>query len=839
MATLTDTGGIAPEDTLNAEQSGETPPMPSVPDFARIIPITTIQQAKQQQMADEWGQQQQQKIASLWGTFAQDQLDQTVQRNTTVQWGAPQPTAYEPMAQPTVPAPDVNPVTAEPAQNPIIDQLMQGLGGLVGKLQGAVQGPPAGQPPSPEERGAAIEAARPADMPALTGQDVLNGAGQGLQAWQQAGAEHQLAAAQALDPNAQPEDVEALNKIGGDVTGIMMPGASGVPGRLAAAAEKGVAGVAREALTADHPLVQQAAAATRGNVVDGVERTVSADAVAKAIQAKNFDPEALAKASGRLTPTQTAALAAWKASQDPEIAAALEKSAAPEANVAISAGPSARDMPTPSSSEPSVENLANSGHAELPSEGSPYTGAGESVLANTPVAKGLNAVQGILKQAVLAGSIFHPIVEAAQLGRTALASGRPIAGIKAIGTSARSLVDSGFAERWAKDNAAAIARGEDAGGTMLRVGGPVNSDVQQVGNRIARTLLSSTGSGVAGYASGKAQGESDADALKRAAIFAAGGAGVAQFAPTLNQAMWGRMVPVAKTEAFKMLEPQYGAEVAAKRVNDTFGGQNLAKLGRNPELQTVLRSTFLAPDWLESWARNMGAVVKPGPEGDAARKYWAATGVSSALTLEGMNMAINGHPTTDNEPGRQLQLEVTPLVRAMGGDPKQRYYADVLELGPLGSVLNAANRGGIGAVGQNLAAGHLNVVPDIALQAIQNRAPTGGQIVSPGTPAAQAALPEIAAAAGHVAPIGASTFEKSNIPVPVGAGSALTGVRVAAGPAGTQPKGAVNPMAPSGAVRGGNVGNLRSFLSGPSSKGSNPMAPRGGTNLSNLRAALK
>ena len=70
------------------------------------------------------------------------------------------------------------------------------------------------------------------------------------------------------------------------------------------------------------------------------------------------------------------------------------------------------------------------------------------------------------------------------------------------------------------------------------------------------------------------------------------------------------MVPVMKTEAFKMLEPQYGAEVAAKRINDIFGGQNLAKLGRNAEMQTAISSTFLAPDWLESWARNAGAAFK-------------------------------------------------------------------------------------------------------------------------------------------------------------------------------------------------------------------------------------
>lgn len=201
-------------------------------------------------------------------------------------------------------------------------------------------------------------------------------------------------------------------------------------------------------------------------------------------------------------------------------------------------------------------------------------------------------------------------------------------------------------------------------------------------------------------------------------------------------------------------------------------------------------------------------------------------------------MAINGHSTFDNEPGRQMQLEVTPLVRAVGGDPNKRYYADVLELGPLGSVLNAANRGGIGAVGENLATGHLNIAPEIGLDAIQNRAPTGGQIVSHGTPAEQAAIPETAAAAAHIVPIGVSTFEKPDIPLPAGAGSALTGIRVAGGPAGLSNAAKVNPMAPTAtAARPPNVAKLRSFLTG-APKATNPLAPRAttGSNVSKLRA---
>lgn len=435
-----------------------------------------------------------------------------------------------------------------------------------------------------------------------------------------------------------------------------------------------------------------------------------------------------------------------------------------------------------------------------------------SNLGQVGIIRAINGVQGILKQAVIGASVFHPLVESAQLERTAMAAGKPLAGVGSVAAANRALVDSGFAQRYAAENADVIERAKEAGATMMDFRGPISPDVQQVGNRITRTLLSSAGAGVMGYASGKAQGESDQDALKRGALFAAGGAGVAQVAPLVNRVLWGQMVPVAKTEAFKMLEPQYGAEVAAKRVNDIFGGQNLEKLGRNPELQTVLRTTFLAPDWLESWARNAGATFTKGPEGDAARKYWLATGVSAVLGLEGLSMAINGKPTTDNDQGRQLQLEITPLLKAAGYNPPQRVYVDVLQLGPLGSVLNAATRGGIGAVGANLATGHLNTLPGIAWDAIQNRAPTGGQIVSEGTPGEQSAMPEVAAAGAHAAPIGVSAFQKSDLPVPVEAASGVTGLRTVEGPA-VKPKatpkmaGPFGKPAPAAPARAANLHN--------------------------------
>lgn len=887
LSALGDLGPVKtdPSQFVLDDSAQQAAPIPPPPDVARYIPTSTIEQAQRQQQADEWDQQTRQKIADMWEQQTQATQDQAVRKwLTPPQYGPPTPTTYQPV-QPQAdqePQPDVNPVTAEPAQNPVVQQFLDGLGGLVDKMK-----------PTPEQ-------AQPGDttkvLPTL--ESVLTPAGEALNRLT-GGASGELAGKLGNIPlgdlaskaqqlgiagDVTPEDIQQMpgkdltvGDVASGAASLVQPTPAGpVPGAALTPAGRaaGVANVlegaspaaeiagaaepvAREALTADHPLVQAAADATPGNVVDGVQRPVSAAAVARTIHAKNFDPEAMAKASGRLSPTQTAALAAWKASQDPEIASAVSRPAAPETSVAnakenpAGAGP-AWTWPDGTPIQPIEPKL---GGAEVPNiedalggpkapadvlenAPPPYTGAGDSTLANNPVVSGLNAVQGILKQAILAGSIFHPLVETAQLGRTALAEGKIGEGAQAALAANRSLLDTGFARQFAEDNADVIQRAEAAGATQMRIGGELNPDVQQVGNRIARTLLSSTGAGITGYATGKAQGESNEDALKRGALFAAGGAGIAQFSPQFTQAMFGRMIPVAKVEAFKMLEPTYGAEVAAKRINDTFGGQNLAKLGRNPEVQTILKSTFLAPDWLESWARNMGAVVKPGPEGDAARKFWAATGASSAVALEGMNYALNGHLTTDNEPGRQLQLEITPIVHAMGGDPTKRYYADVLQLGPLGSTLQAGARGGIGAVGANLATGHLNVAPGIALDALQNRSPVGGQIVSQGTPAEQAAIPEAAAAAARITPVGVSSFEKSDVPPAAEAVSGLTGIRVAGGPTGVAKTKAANPMAPAGsAPRAANLSKLRTFLSGPAVKAGSPMAPRAkpNSNLSKLR----
>lgn len=871
--------------TMDPSTDEAGPPPANMPDFARYIPTGAIEAADNQEKADEWAKGANQSLADVWAQSAQQHANDmlTMQIHQSAQDPAITDFHIQGAQQPDlVSGPESLGSTDITPPQPTMQEHGQAFAqGMLDLLKNVL--PTFGTPSAPgsnalqqaqdELQKAAISRGLPV-APQIGGNETP----ESLTAKQAESAQHftgatlggQLTSPDIMPPN--PEHGEA-------------PPASvleGTGARLATGAEDlaGAAGKAAEPVAEAAAKAEPAAADPIQKIVEnlGLDLSKPADAQrlqnAQALLADDTKVANLQKAvdkniangqapDARMGTTQADAYAlqqeiekaaAAKPPEVPPAAAGAPPTPPPPGEIPPGAPGSPEDWESigrgaepPATPEGPTVTAENRPIESQPNpqalDAAPYTGAGESKLADKPVIKGINTIQGVLKQAILAGSVFHPLVESAQLGRTALAEGKPLTGAKSIATAARGFLDSGFAQKYAADNADAIRRAEAAGATMMRTGGDVSPDLQKVGNNLSRTLLSSAGSGVAGYASGKAQGESNEDALKRGALFAAGGAAAGRFAPILNDAMFKRMIPIAKTEAYKMLEPHYGAEAAATRVNDTFGGQNLAKLGRNPEVQTLLKTTFLAPDWLESWARNMGAAVTPGPQGDAARRFWAATGISSAIGLEGLNYALNGHLTTDNEPGRQMQLEVTPIVRAMGGDPNQRYYADVLNLGPLGTTLQAAARGAVkgdiaGSVGNSLLTGHLNVAPEIAGYAKDNHALTGGQIVQPGTPATQAAIPEIAAAASHVAPIGMSTFEKPDVPAPVAAGSALSGVRIQSGPAAKATATSTSPFAPKAGARTQpkNLSNLRSFLSGPAAKTTSPFAPKTGKNgLTNLR----
>ncbi|HXF01698.1 MAG TPA: hypothetical protein VN601_01805, partial [Arthrobacter sp.] len=693
---------------------------------------------------------------------------------------------------------------------------------------------------------------------------VLNtGAGQALQGVLQHGADTRDAAFALPDkdgnlvgqsgkvytPEQQNEALANLTAgaMSGDVEGAKAVGT--------------VARIAREALTADHPLVQAAAE----------EAGAKPDAVARLIQSKGFNPDNMTKNVTRLGPTQRAALAVEKAANDPDIVTAL---AAPAEDAAPAAGESAgsgwkipadldgeeyeryiKDGSLPGETsanavpegEPGADiwnSAGQPGEGGAPPAGpeGPLEAPTPGTLQPSPQQPGsawdtISKAGTVLKQAVVAGGMLHPAVESANLAATGAAAGQPLEGLKAVVTANRAFLNSGFAKQLATDNAGVINEAKQAGANLLDIGAKA-PDLANSGYRIAGSLFGGAGGFVQGFASAKQQGKSTEDALKEGAIKGAAGAAlVGGVAPKFNELLWGNMVPVAKLEAYKMLrQAGYDAPTAATRINDTFGGQGLQKLADAPGMEKVARVTFLSPDWLLSWAKNLGATVQPGPVGDAARKFWGVRAGAAILATEGVNMALNGRPSWIGPDGQVDMNHATKTdVSKIFGQPEGSLYADLTLGGPVTSAANAVIHGHP----EEILTNHLNVLPGMAYGAASNDAfPSAtGKIVSPGTPPQEAALPEAAAALGHTAPIMISTTNKDMPPAAIAA-SEVSGLNISPGP---KPKptaqsriAGAGRVVPMNRAQTAKLSSFRNFLQGK------PAAPAAsGGRLSNFQRTLR
>jgi len=230
------------------------------------------------------------------------------------------------------------------------------------------------------------------------------------------------------------------------------------------------------------------------------------------------------------------------------------------------------------------------------------------------------------------------------------------------------------------------------------------------------------------------------------------------------------------------------SEAAAGFVNNVFGGQNLTAIARSKTVQDVARLVALSPDWWESWANQVGSAVKGGASGRMGRAYWMRTGaLDGAFMLEGLNYALNGHPTTGNEPGHQLDLEVTGAYDRLGlahVDPKTgrpyRVYADIL--GPIKTLIQAPFDPG------HFAQGRESIPLSVGLQTLTNRDYRGQPIVQPGTPWPVGLAQQGAHALQRIAPIGPSSLDQSTTrgdPLGVAALSSVTGIRTSHGGAAT------------------------------------------------------
>lgn len=148
----------------------------------------------------------------------------------------------------------------------------------------------------------------------------------------------------------------------------------------------------------------------------------------------------------------------------------------------------------------------------------------------------------------------------------------------------------------------------------------------------------------------------------------------------------------------------------AKAVNANYGGLNWEAMGFTKSDQSLLRTLFLAPDWLTSAGSQVKyALSDTGTAGNAARATMVKAIVGGMAVTEGLNKLITGHYTDQNPKGHTLELEVAPnvYVSLIRGAPGElvKLLSNVTESGPiegtsryLQSKLAAIPRTGLGLI---------------------------------------------------------------------------------------------------------------------------------------------
>lgn len=416
-----------------------------------------------------------------------------------------------------------------------------------------------------------------------------------------------------------------------------------------------------------------------------------------------------------------------------------------------------------------------------------------SFFRTNPILRGIMETQSGAKMSLFSLSNFHLVTELRQAYRLNGTDGGA-----AIGKAIWNAVNPKAWQKFRLNNADAFADTARAGVTGLgsRGYGP-DLGMTKAGllARGASGAVTGAQTGLGGYLSAKAQGQSDQDAIKRAVEYGlAGAAGGALIAPAVTKALWERAVPTLKVIGYQSLK-QGGMDAgeAAREVNTTFGGQNLEAIARSKSVQDLLRLGVLAPDWWEGWARQFGSALgkgtvkgslpfmNPTNASDAARAYWIRTAVEGVFLTEGLNLLFNGHFTDQNDPNHKAELELTGLYQKLGAKDSlvhpdrqgpvpdsHRVYADVL--GPIRSVVQAAIDKSPGEFAQS----HIGMIPSTAMstkeaadQEFQN---TGSR--------AKSVIAGSEAAAQRLAPIGFQQSAESQQPAAAQALSFLGGTRL-------------------------------------------------------------
>lgn len=137
-----------------------------------------------------------------------------------------------------------------------------------------------------------------------------------------------------------------------------------------------------------------------------------------------------------------------------------------------------------------------------------------------------------------------------------------------------------------------------------------------------------------------------------------------------SKPLFEEIVPALKAQHFKSIEadllksgmnPKEAEKLAAKQVNNIFGGINWEQLGRSKDTQNLLRSVLLAPDWAETTLNIGKGTVKSllNPRSPESKVY--LTGIRNLLiayaSLNVLNYMSSGHLAFQNDPGHSFEIE--------------------------------------------------------------------------------------------------------------------------------------------------------------------------------------
>ena len=143
----------------------------------------------------------------------------------------------------------------------------------------------------------------------------------------------------------------------------------------------------------------------------------------------------------------------------------------------------------------------------------------------------------------------------------------------------------------------------------------------------------------------------------------------------------------AELEAGEITADEIAAAVA-NLMNNDFGGLHLGRMGRSQTAQHIFRLLALAPDWTESNIRSAVDAFRKGETGYLHRMFWgriAAKGLGATILFNLLLSAFDDDDFAERyrkawETGRLrwLDIDITPIYKAMGGDDDKRKYFSLL-----------------------------------------------------------------------------------------------------------------------------------------------------------------